>query len=103
MGWEKRGNGRYYYRKRRVGGRVVSDYVGSSEMAGILARFEHLSRQHSAETWRQWIEERDADLEMDRELREIERLVRDLKAAVLIAHGYRTHRRQWRRNRHEPT
>src|SRR4051812_45125771 len=29
MGWERRGKGWYYYRKRKVGRRVVSEYVGA--------------------------------------------------------------------------
>ena len=37
MGWERRGNGLYYYLKRRIGGRVVSQYVGKGPMADLLA------------------------------------------------------------------
>jgi len=33
MGWEKRGNRIYYYKKRRVGKKVISEYFGN----GILA------------------------------------------------------------------
>ena len=36
MGWETRGNNTYYYRKRRVGPSVVSEYAGSGK-AGLLA------------------------------------------------------------------
>ena len=38
MGLETRkGGGAYYYRKRRIDGRVVSEYVGSGDFAGPLA------------------------------------------------------------------
>jgi len=33
MGWEKRGNNLYYYRKKRDGDRIVSEYVGNGRMA----------------------------------------------------------------------
>ncbi len=33
MGWERRGSSQYYYRKIRRGRCVVSEYVGSGELA----------------------------------------------------------------------
>ena len=33
MGWEKRGNNKYYYRKKREGKRVISIYFGKGEKA----------------------------------------------------------------------
>lgn len=33
MAWEQRGNRRYYYRAKKIGGRVVKHYLG----AGIAA------------------------------------------------------------------
>jgi len=41
MGWEKRGNRLVYYRKKRVGRRVVSVYCGSGER-GRAAELEDL-------------------------------------------------------------
>ena len=38
MAWERRGDGRcYFYRPRRVGGRVVRDYLGSGPQAQLAA------------------------------------------------------------------
>ena len=37
MSWEQRGNRRYYFRKRRQAGRVVSEYVGAGELAVAAA------------------------------------------------------------------
>ena len=36
MGWEKRGNGLYYYRKKRMGQRVVSEYMGTGLFGSIV-------------------------------------------------------------------
>jgi hypothetical protein len=43
MGWEKRGNRLVYYRKKRVGRRVLSIYCGSGER-GRAAELEDLER-----------------------------------------------------------
>ncbi len=44
MAWESRGNGSYYYRKQRIGGRVVSEYVGQGEVAGLVAQLDAIER-----------------------------------------------------------
>ncbi|MFN2514559.1 MAG: hypothetical protein ABR568_24515, partial [Pyrinomonadaceae bacterium] len=43
MGWEQRGNNRYYYRKEREGPRVKSVYVGRGEIAQIVAQIQSSS------------------------------------------------------------
>ena len=99
MGWETRGNGRYYYRKVRRGGRVTSEYIGAGYLAEALAgidELDHLKRESDAEAWRAMVEDerRRAD-----ELADVDDLVKSAVAAVLIANGYHTHRRQWRKMR----
>ena len=37
MGWERRGDVYFLYHTRRVGGRVVKDYLGSSAAAQLAA------------------------------------------------------------------
>jgi hypothetical protein len=103
MGWETRSNRRYYYIKRRRYGRVVSDYIGSGALAEALASLNELEQKERALERRRWQAERQAELKSDRQLRQIAGLVRDLQAATLVAHGYHTHRRQWRKIRYEPT
>lgn len=46
MGWEKRGNRLVYYRKKRIGRRVVSIYCGSGER-GRAAELEDLERRRA--------------------------------------------------------
>ena len=99
MGWETRGNGRYYYRKTRRGGRVRSEYLGAGLVAELLAEADDLSRQ------RRQLEDEARRAEVDAERRtaaalaEVDRMVQTMTAAALIAAGYHTHRRQWRRQR----
>jgi hypothetical protein len=40
MGWEQRGNNRYYYRKVRDGSRVKSVHVGRGEIAYMVAQLD---------------------------------------------------------------
>ena len=99
MGWETRGNGSYYYRKVRDGGRVRSEYLGAGLVAELLADADDLSRQ------RRQLEDEARRAEVDAERRtaatlaEVDRMVQTMTAAALIAAGYHTHRRQWRRQR----
>ena len=99
MGWETRGNGTYYYRKVRRGGRVCSEYVGRGLVADMLADIDGGAR-HDAQVQQQ---ARRAEVDAERRtaatLAEVDRMVQDLTAAALIAAGYHAHRRQWRRQR----
>ncbi|MBI2823149.1 MAG: hypothetical protein HYX69_00495 [Planctomycetia bacterium] len=48
MGWEKRGNGRYYTRSRKVKGKVVREYVGGGaigEAAAFVDAAKRAARQ----------------------------------------------------------
>ncbi|MCK4849724.1 MAG: hypothetical protein KAT11_00160 [Phycisphaerae bacterium] len=95
MGWETRGNRSYYYRKRRVGGRVVSEYVGGG-LLGVLA--EQLDAEQRAETQakRQEIQRFDSD---DREIIRLCKQLSDAAARMLEAAGFHKHKGQWRKQR----
>jgi len=96
MGWEKRGSGQYYYRKKRVNGRVVSEYVGS----GILAEATQMLEKGKAdlEKIEQRIEKEQAaaiDQAIDQNLESIGELIK----GVLIDHGYHKVKGEWRKKR----
>ncbi len=99
MGFEARGKRRYYYRKQRVGDRVISEYVGREEVAAAIASLDAREREHrqtegSAEAVRR------AELTAaDRAVDEVSTLIRSLTRAVLLANGFHQHHRQWRRQR----
>lgn len=101
MSWETRGNNKYFYRKRRENGRVVSEYVGSGDVAEFIAAVAEVTRAMREEQHRQWQISRDADISIDRQLLQTARIVRLMQRATLIASGCHTHRRQWRRSRRE--
>ena len=101
MSWETRGNNRYYYRRRKVGGRVVAEYVGTGATADMLAAMDGIDRherQRAAAEWRAIV---DADRRQEKMLAKVDELVRAAVAGVMIANGYHTHRRQWRKTRDE--
>jgi hypothetical protein len=55
MAWEAReGGGRYYYRARREGGRVIKEYVGTGEVAEIVAHAEETLRRHRQREAARW-------------------------------------------------
>ncbi|KPJ57868.1 MAG: hypothetical protein AMS16_00575 [Planctomycetes bacterium DG_58] len=48
MGWATRAGGLFYYRKRRIGRRVVSKY-GGGEVAEIIAALD--AQEQAERTW----------------------------------------------------
>ena len=96
MGWEQRGNHSYYYRKERNGSRVKSVYVGRGEIANMISQFqsgssliELLARQNKAAN----------DVSLDSAVLVFEQAIQLLTQAALLAAGFHTHHRQWRRKR----
>jgi hypothetical protein len=100
MAWEKRADRWYFYRRRRVAGRQVREYVGTGAAAEMAAALEqarqqqrHLRRQLALDERRRW-EAAAAPLE------ELIRLTRLLLRCRLEDEGFRQHARGgWRRRR----
>ncbi len=91
--------GGYWYRSRREGRRVVTDYLGNSELAALLAEddaMEAAERELERQAERARRErEREIDAQVDAAGDELRLLVR----AHLLANGYHQHKGQWRRRR----
>jgi hypothetical protein len=100
MGIEQRRNGNlYYYKKRRVGSKVISEYQGGGELVPILQHIEARERaQRVAERERQRIE-RMSMAEIDKQIDDFSRMVDNLMEAELISKGFHQHKRQWRKRR----
>ena len=99
MGWEERNGREYYYQKRRIGGRVVSEYVGAGWLADAAATLDEIARLERKEARQAIASEKARALDMDRELDQVGDLIRTFTRADLLLGGYRQHKGQWRRKR----
>ncbi|MBN9520692.1 hypothetical protein J0H58_19605 [bacterium] len=98
MGWEQRGNRRHYYTARRVGGRVVKEYVPDAvaPLAAQLAAEQRAERDAERAAIAQARAELDALADVVAPLDELAGL---LHRAAMIAAGYHKHKGQWRKRR----
>jgi len=95
MSWETRKDKSYYYRKRRVDGHVISEYLGRAENAARAATED--TRVHDNRTQEQArVQELD---ELIRQYDQFAQSVQMLVDAHLLLNGYHKHRGQWRKIR----
>ena len=76
MGWEDRNGRRYYYRKRREGSRVVSEYYGAGPFAETLSTEDQARQQDQARERRETAKRRAEVLAVDAQLDGVGDLVR---------------------------
>jgi len=90
----------YWYRSKRIGGRVVREYVGRGEWCAAAAQLDQFDRQSEAAT-KAGAQAQRAKLEaIDREAQAAFDAVTAAMNATLRAAGYRQHARgQWRKRR----
>lgn len=97
MGWEQRGNDRYYYCKEREGARVKSVYVGRGEIAHLISQFQAssdtLERLTRANNSIKALESDKAEAFLEQSLE----LIHLFTQAALLTAGFHTHHREWRR------
>ena len=99
MAWEKRRGREYYYRKRRIGGRVVSEYVGTGPLAEGAAALDELTRRAQEEKRELLRREQQRQRAIDQEVDRACRLIGTLVDAALLLNGYHYHKGQWRLRR----
>jgi hypothetical protein len=95
MGWKTINGHEYYYRSRRVGGRVVSEYVGKGDSGAVFAALAALDAEDKEDERRHRRQEVEHDRALDRVVAE----ARDLAVAVLKAAGFHQHKGEWRKRR----
>jgi len=99
MGLEQRKGNSYYYEKRRVGNRIVSEYVGGGLLA-VVASQNAQERKEDNEARRIATEQRHAEtLNLEAEIDSLLDSINTLSRSALIASGYYQHNRQWRLRR----
>src|SRR5262245_23772354 len=99
MGWEQRGSNRYYYRKERQGERIRSIYVGRGGIAEMIASLQTHSPAlerlaHAIKSPEQLKFE-----QCEAALNGATSLLTMVVRGALLAGGFHTHNRQWRRIR----
>jgi hypothetical protein len=101
MGWEKRDRGGLYYtRSKKVGGRVVREYVGGGILGHLAALQDAQERQRREGEAALWKEEREKLEALVAPVEDLCEAAETLYRAALVAAGYRRHQRgQWRRKR----
>ena len=96
MGLETRGSNLYYYRKRREGSRVVSEYVGGGHVAALCAQLDAAERAEEKARRATERRGRETDEALDGLLEAIGAALRTAAACELVAAGCHNHRGQWR-------
>ena len=96
MGLERRRYGTYYYRKRREGDRVISEYVAAGDLGETMYKLDRKDREREkkreAKEWAGWED-------LDRPFRGLEELTRLLVKSHMLSLGYHQHKGQWRKRR----
>jgi hypothetical protein len=97
---ETRANDRkYFYRSRRVDGRVVKEYVASGTEALIAAETDRQQRQERATADAASGKELDQINEVDAVVAESSLVFDAALSAALLKAGYHHHRGEWRKKR----
>ena len=100
MGWEQRGKGRYYYRKKRVGQRVMSEFMGTGSLADLYSDLDTVARIERCLTRTEWAKQRMEASNLEAELKHLNEIISNLVRATLLVSGYHSHKGQWRKARH---
>ena len=96
MGWERG----YYYRVRKVNGRVVREYIGAGKVAELVARMDALEREQRQLEALERRHEKEQLNTLDAELKTLNDKVDLAARAALLAAGFYRHKRgEWRRRR----
>jgi hypothetical protein len=100
MGWKTINGRQYYYRSRREGGRVVTEYVGGGRDAELIAALETVDRdKREGQRYEDRFDRERIEAE-DRDFVEWFDRVEAVAVDALEAAGYHRHNRgEWRKRR----
>jgi hypothetical protein len=98
MAWERG----YYYRVRKVGGRVVREYVGKGPLAEATARLDHVKWMRRRIEALDLRDEKDEHAALEAEVKALSEQAEHAARAALLAAGYHQHKRgPWRKRREQ--
>ncbi len=95
MAWK---NG-FYYRNRRQGNKVVSEYVGGGYVGMLMEQLDQDARQKAEIKRKAWATIKDREKALDKMVDDISDAVDDYVTALMLVSGYHLHKRQWRKQR----
>lgn len=97
MAWEpRRGGGKYYYRSRRIDGKVVKEYIGTGAEAERIAEQDRQAREQRR---RQREEVKALEAKLAATQKHVDGLIERTElmlAAYLLTAGFHCHRSEWR-------
>ena len=99
MAWLTKGIRRYYYRKSKVAGKVISQYIGGGVFGELAERVDAQDRQQRQAEREAERRRREEQADLDAQIDAIGERLQELVTAALVASGYRQHKRQWRLQR----
>lgn len=100
MAREQRRNREYYYRKRRQGRKVISEYVGAGLVADIAEAKDNIRRNQEAQRRAAWQAAKDEQQRLDAMVNDFSNLATAYADALFLVNGYRQHKRfEWRKKR----
>ncbi len=97
MTWLRQG--RYFYRSRREGQRVVSEYVGCGDVGALVAEVDNAKQLARAAARRALLEEVSQARLVDAAMADLRNAADEAANKALLAAGFHRHKRTWRRRR----
>ena len=97
MGMETRGCGSYYYKKCRIGSKVVSKYQGKESQAKYLYDMDRLDRSEKIDGFEREKEMIAEIKDLNFELRSLNNSIKDILKSIYIVSGYYFHKGELRK------
>jgi len=97
MGWER--GGRYYTRSKKIGGRVIREYVGAGRVGELAAQLDELEREQRQLDRAEELARRGEMDALDSPLESFCDLTDSLVREALRAAGFHQHKGHWRKRR----
>ena len=101
MSWEDRDGRRYYYRKHRIGQRVVSEYIGSGLIAEMVSEQDEIDRFRRILENEAFMQTKAHNKKMEDELDSLIDVTRACVRACFLLSGFHPHKGQWRNKRND--